>query len=169
MSASVKYWRLVEEEKDFIGYLSSIEPTVALAARVYPSLDLVRWQPLDTAFASNEERYLITPSRLAPQVRLIPAPDAGFKVDVVSSPILFYYRGRMLAERRLSATALSAEWTYLADDRATVIDKSDDFIRWAKRVMQWVRRAAPGWYRHKAHRITEKAEAARQAGLELIS
>jgi hypothetical protein len=34
--------------------------------------------------------------------------------------------------------------------------------------MQWVRRVAPGWYKYKHHRITDKAEAARKAGMEMI-
>jgi hypothetical protein len=172
MSASVKYWRLPEEEREFIEYLNSIEPTVALIPDIFLNLEDPEWEPLEQAFARDASRYLITPARFVSQARVLKVNGANgneFKVDVVASPVLFYYRGRMIAPNRLSSTALSADWSYLTEDQRTMEDKPADFVRWAKRVMQWVRRVAPGWHQHRAHRITAKAEAARRAGLELIS
>lgn len=58
----------------------------------------------------------------------------------------------------MRSTALSAQW----------VDHDAEFVRWGKKVMQWVRRTAPDWYRYKHHRITRKAEAARRAGLEMV-
>jgi len=49
-----------------------------------------------------------------------------------------------------------------------MIDLPSDYIRWGKRILQWARRSAPGTYRSKNYRITSKAEAARQAGMEMI-
>lgn len=55
-------------------------------------------------------------------------------------------------------TSFSVDWR----------DKPADFVRWGKKVMQWVRKVAPGWHRYKHHRITAKAEAARERGMEMV-
>ncbi|MEO6771716.1 MAG: hypothetical protein ABI467_01675 [Kofleriaceae bacterium] len=66
-------------------------------------------------------------------------------------------RGQLVEQKTLYSTALSVEWD----------DKPGEFVRWGRKVMQWVRRVAPGWHRYKHHRITTKADAARAAGLEM--
>jgi hypothetical protein len=114
---------------------------------------------------------LITPARFIDGVRTTwveGASDTGYSVDIAKSPVLYYRRGA-LEDKTLSTTALSAEWTYLSDDGKTILDHSADFVRWGKKVMQWVRKAAPLWYEYKAHRLTQKAEDARRAGLQLES
>lgn len=173
MTASVKYWRVPDEERDFIAFVDSIEPAVALVPRTVAKPGELTWRPLAEAFGSDDDHYVITLQRLLPQVRLLVDAEGpsglGYKVDVVASPVLFYYRGRMIAPNRLVSSALSADWRFLGEDGCSMEDQPADFVRWAKRVMQWVRKQAPGWYQHKAHRITPKAEAARQAGLELVS
>lgn len=172
MSASVKYWRLPEEERDFIDFLGSLEPTLAIAPGFHSGAGNLRWQSLEEAFASGGDSYLIAPSCFLPQMRTVHSKGTegeGSKISVVASPTVFYYRGRMIAPNRLSASALSADWTFLAEDGRTLEDKPAEFVRWAKKVMQWVRKQAPGWHQHKAHRITAKAEAARLRGLELVS
>ena len=172
MTASVKYWRLPEEERDFVSFVDSIEPAVALAPRTVAKPEQLEWKPLANAFASEEGRYLITLERLLPQIRILETTGTegpGYKVDVVASPVLMYYRGRMIAPNRLVSSSLSADWQFLGEDGGSMQDQPADFIRWATRVMQWVRNVAPGWYQHNAHRITAKAEAARQSGLELVS
>ena len=169
MSASVKYWRLPEEEADLLEYLKSLEPTVVFVPRVFASAEEVRWVSLAQGFASDSERLFITPQRCLDHARTtwIEGPTgAGYTVDLAKSPVLYYRRGS-LRENRLTTTALTAEWTYRTADGKTILDHPADFIRWARKVMQWVRRAAPGWYQFKANRITPKAEAARAAGLEL--
>lgn len=170
MSASVSYWRLPEEESALVEYLDSLEPTVALATHFHTGTESRTWQPLKTAFASGGAAYLIAPTRFLPDMRILQSPDdhGGNNVDIVSSPTLIYARGQMIAPNRLSGSALTADWTHLAEDRRTVERKPEEFVRWAKKVMQWVRKQAPDWHLYKAHRITARADAARRGGLELV-
>lgn len=171
MSISVKYWRLPEEELDLARYLESLEPTLVFAGQVYPRREDIRWVSVEEGFRSPASRLLITPARFVDLVRISwveRLSEEGYTVDHTKSPVLFYRRGG-LTDNQLSSTALTVESSYLADDGKTSLDHPADFVRWTKKVMQWVRKASPGWYQHKAHRITPKAEAARQAGLELES
>lgn len=172
MTASVTYWRLPDEESDFVDYLeSSAEPVLVLPVRTYSKVEDVRWMPPREAFGSNDSSFLITPAKFAPAARVVRVdrPDGqGFKVHPGKSPVVFYTRGNLAAPNRLYTSAISADWTYLADDDRTFLDHPAEFVRWGKRVMQWVRKAAPGWYRFRRNHITAKAEAARQAGLELV-
>lgn len=168
MTATVKYWRLPDEELEFVRYLESIEPTVAFEYKTYPTEADIVWQPIVSASLMTKV-HLITPVRFVPACRIFwrPTEPPGITIDHTSSPVLYYRPGRSLGPKMLESTALSADWTYLAEDRK-FIDFPADFVRWGKRVMQWVRRAAPGWTGHKTNRITPRVEEARQHGLELV-
>lgn len=123
--------------------------------------------PLQEALEKADDTFLITPARFVTEMK-VHHNDQGYAASVTATPALFYSRGRLLDGRRLMTTSLTAEWDHLADDGKTIVEKPAEFVRWGKSVMQWVRRAAPGWYRYKSQRITPKAEAAREAGLEVI-
>jgi hypothetical protein len=166
MTASVQYWRLPEEEADMVAYLQSLGPTMALPLRtVVAAADLI-WKPVDEALRDADETFLIAPAAFVSAMKIY-RDEEGFGPDVVSTPALFYSRGRIV-DQQLYSTSLTARWSHLADDQKTTIDKPADFIRWGKKVMQWTRRVAPGWYKHKLHRITPKADAAREAGMEMV-
>ncbi|MEJ7598239.1 MAG: hypothetical protein WKG01_10045 [Kofleriaceae bacterium] len=165
MTATVQYWRLPEEEADMIAYLTSLGPTVALPVRRVASVEALVWRPLEDALRDDDNSFLITPSDLASQMK-VHHNAQGYAADVTSTPALLYTRGRLVANQ-LVFTSFAGSWDHLDDDHA-VTDKPIEFIRWGKKVMQWVRRTAPNWYRFKQHRITPKAEAARDAGMEMI-
>jgi hypothetical protein len=166
MTASVQYWRLPEEEADMLAYLQSVAPTVALPVRRVATVEALVWKPIEEALCEPDAAFLITPARFAPEMK-VHHNEEGFAADVVATPALLYTRGRFVTQQRLSSTSLCADWDYLADDDKTVVDKPADFVRWGKKVMQWVRRVAPGWHRYKHHRITPKAEQARDTGMEM--
>ena len=171
MTASVKYWRLPQEEENFVHDLESLEPTLVFPYGVFPNPESVKWVSLREGFASTSHRLLLTPERFINSVRttwIEGATEKGYTVDLGKSAVLYYRRGG-LDGNQLSTTALSADWTYLSDDGKAILDHPSDFIRWGKKVMQWVRRAAPGWYQYKQHRLTPAADAKRQAGIELVS
>jgi len=155
-----------------VNYLRSIEPTMAIAYRtVETPQDLVWTDVADALVATNhQDNYLIAPTRFVPEmlVHRIDTPiKSGFSVMGMDAPALLYSPGRLAPPNRLYTTALSADWSYLGEGGKTV-DKSAEFIHWGKQVMQWVRRSAPAWYRYKSQRLTTKAEAARERGLELV-
>jgi hypothetical protein len=165
MTATVQYWRLPEEEADMIAYLTSLGPTMALPVRRVASAEELVWRPIEEALRDDDDSFLVAPAELTPQMKLHHNAQ-GYAADVTSTPALLYTRGRLVANQ-LVFTSLAGAWDHLDDDN-TVIDKPIEFVRWGRKVMQWVRRAAPNWHRFKQHRITPKAEAARDAGMEMI-
>jgi len=150
-----------------IDYLRSIEPTMALPVRRVATPDELVWKPVEEALKEPYDTFLITPARFVSDMKIHRNED-GYSADVVATPALYYSRGNLVTPQRLMTTSFSADWSHLADDGKTVVDKRADFVRWGKNVMQWVRRVAPGWYRYKSHRITPKADARRQAGMEMV-
>ena len=168
MTATVKYWRLPGEELDFVRYLESIEPTVAFEYTAYPTEAEIAWHPVGSVSPMTDV-HLIAPARFVPDCRAFwrPTPPAGFTIDHTSSPVLYYRPGRFRDGKLLESTAMSADWRYLGEDRK-FHDFPVDFVRWGKRVMQWVRRVAPGWHGHRTNRITPKVQEAQQQGLELV-
>jgi hypothetical protein len=157
MAASVQYWRLPDEEADMVAYLRSTGSIMALPVRrVAKPADLV-WKPVEEAMRLPDASFLLTPAEFVSKMQLH-HNEQGYAANMTDTPALLYSRGQLVAPQRLSSTALSVEWE----------DKPADFVRWGKKVMQWVRRVAPGWHKYKHHRITPKADAAREAGMEMI-
>ncbi|MGZ3417085.1 MAG: hypothetical protein ACXVEE_04425 [Polyangiales bacterium] len=167
MTASVQYWRLPEEEVDLVTYLQSVEQTMALPLRRVATVEELVWNPIEDALREPDASFLITPARFVPAMQ-VHRDERGFAASVVTTPALLYSRGIYVTPQCLSSTALSAEWRYPAVDIRTMVDHPADFVRWGKKVMTWIRRSVPDWYRYKHHRITAKAEAARRAGIELM-
>jgi len=157
MTASVQYWRLPDEEADIVKYLRSTGSIMALPVRRVAKPEDLVWKPVEEALREPDMSFLLTPAELVRQMQ-VHHDEEGYAASVTKTPALLYSRGQLVTPQRLSATALSAEWE----------DKPADFVRWGKNVMQWVRKAAPGWHKYKQHRITPKADAAREAGVEMI-
>lgn len=157
MTASVQYWRLPEEEADMIEYLRSTGSIMALPVRRVAAADALVWKPIDQALREPDASFLITLAELTAAMQLH-HDEEGYMASVTETPALLYSRGQLVAPNRLSSTSFSAEWD----------DKPDAFVHWGKKVMQWVRKVAPGWYKYKHHHITAKADAAREAGMELL-
>lgn len=157
MSASVQYWRLPEEEGDMIAYLRSLGPVMALPVRRVAAAEQLVWRPVEETLCERDPSFLITLEPFVALMKLHHGED-GVAASVVRTPALLYTRGQLVEPNTLSQTSLSADWE----------DKPADFVRWGKKVMQWVRRTAPGWHRYKHHRITGKADAARAAGMEMM-
>lgn len=148
-----------------ISYLQLVGPTVAIPIRAVSTEAELAWRPIDVALREPDARFLIAPAALASHLR-VSRNEAGYWPSVVKTPALIYSRGH-LDGKTMRQTSLSANWSYL-DDANQVVDMPADFVRWGKKVIQWVRRVAPNWHKYKHHRITDKAEAARRAGMEMI-
>lgn len=139
-----------------VAYLQSSGSIMGLPARRVATVDELVWKPIDEALREPDGKFLITPAQFVPLMRVHHSED-GVAPSVVTTPALFYRRGQLVTPQRLTLTSLSVEWE----------DKPADFVRWGKRVMQWVRRIGSGLPRYKYHRITPKAEAARKAGMDM--
>ena len=139
-----------------VAYLQSTGAVVAIPLDRVARREDLAWKPIDVALRDAHGSFLLTPEQLAPQMQ-VHHDERGYGPDVTTTPALLYTRGQLIAPQRLSSTALSADWE----------DKPPELVRWGKQVMQWVRRTTPDWHRYKHHRITAKAAAARDAGMEM--
>jgi hypothetical protein len=166
MSSVVTFWRLPEEEADLVGYLLEDPAIMAVTNPIVDSPAHIVWKPLEQALREKERTLLITHPELIAQMKLVYVGSEGVRIAITSAPALLYKRGRFLKRNQLLPTTLQVNTSYLADDGKTTIDLPSDYIRWGKRVLQWARRSAPN--RFKNYRITPKAEAARQAGMEMV-
>ncbi|MEO6775812.1 MAG: hypothetical protein ABI467_22820 [Kofleriaceae bacterium] len=146
-----------EEEADMIEYLRSLGSVMAMPVRTVANVEQLVWRPVEEALQEADPTFLITPQKFVADMKLH-IDENGIAANVVTTPALFYSRGQLIEQKTLYSTSLSVEWD----------DKPAEFVRWGRKVMQWVRRVAPGWYRYKHHRITTNAEAARAAGMEMV-
>ena len=92
-----------------------------------------------------------------------------FGASARTSPFLDYSRGRLLDTHRLSQSNLAGYWSWIDPATKQTLDKSDEFVRWARSVMQWVRRSTPEWHLYKNYRITQKVAEAVREGLQIVN
>jgi hypothetical protein len=152
MTATAQYWRLPEEEADLIAYLRSLGSIMALPVRRVVSVEQLVWKPVEEALVEPDPSFLITPEAFVGQMELH-QDERGIAPSVVRTTALLYTRGQLVSNT-LSQTSLCAEWA----------GRPAGFVRWGKKVMQWVRKV-PDWHRYQHHRITAMADAARAAGM----
>ena len=171
MASAVTWWRLPEEEEDFITFLESADSTLALPLRTFERKEDVVFRPVRDVLTSDDfPRVLLTPASLAQQAEVIYIDTPlrkGYTVSQRKSQVLFYSRGQIIKPNVLSSSAVSADWDYLTEDESQRLRQPEEFVKWGKKIMQWVKKKAPGWHQHKNHLVTPKAEAARATGLEL--
>ena len=168
MSLVVAFWRLPEEERELVAYLQTDQEVMAVPNRLVESAEQIIWRPLVATLEERDDSFLIALPAFIPGMKVHRVNSGGVCIDVVSAPALLYRRGTFWRPNRLLPTKLQVNTSYLAENGRTTIDLPSDYIRWGKRVLQWARRTAPGTYRSKNYRITPKAEAARQGGMEMI-
>jgi hypothetical protein len=141
---------------------------VATPNELVESAKKIVWKPLTTTLAGKYDSFLITLPEFVSQMKIIRVDQDGVCIAVTSAPALLYYRGVFLTKKELLPTALHVRTSYVAEDQRTIVDLPADFIRWGRRILNWVKRSAPDTYHFKTYRITAKAEAARKAGVQMI-
>jgi hypothetical protein len=166
--ASIYYFRLPEEEADLLERLQQDPDVMATPNRLVESASDIVWRPPATAFEDPETSFLITPSRFIPQMEIIKVDSDGVCIDVTTAPALMYVRGQQFTPTKLGVSSVGVKTSYYPRGSNTSRDLPTEYVRWGRRILDWVRRSAPGTYYSKSYRITDKAEAARKAGMQLI-
>src|SRR5438128_9759939 len=108
---------------------------MVLPVRRVPTAEEIVWLPVREAFENANPTFLVTPARFAPEMKVRRNAEE-FAASVTETPALFYSRGGHTTER-MTSTSLCGEWRYLDDDKIFVPFPAD-FVRWGKKVMQWV-------------------------------
>jgi hypothetical protein len=168
MPAVIGFWRLPEEERRFLDYVSRSGDVVAFPFDKVPDRSVIKPH---RAIKYIEERdpdgVLLALSVHASLVRAVEVttPRGFFLADYMRAPVIIYSRGR-LRDRRLGGCNLATYWSYLGDDER-MKDHPAAFVAWAKRIYRWVRADTPvklskGW------RATTAVAAAIDGGLEIV-
>jgi hypothetical protein len=78
----------------------------------------------------------------------------SYAVIAFDAPMLMYRRGKWHDKNKLGESALSGQWTTVSADGTTLIDKPAAFVKWGRKVMNWVRKQTPLWHQYERYRIT---------------
>ncbi len=189
--AAVTYWRLPEEDDTFLTYLERSEDIVACTHGWVASPESLKSLPIREFIESKEPERLIFGSRefmeMTPIMSMEQEGRTVFSRIYSRGPVIAYSRGKWRGPGRLGQSNLVFNLTrgVLEDsiqdglikvprppsvqvwdvDKTTFIPQPPEFIRWARRVMQWMRRHTRP---HGYYRVTPRVAAEVENGLELV-
>ena len=147
MRAVLSYWQLPEDERSFLDFLQSTGDILAFPARGAKVKEELLPQPLVPYIdQDNPSQLYFGLERNAQQVipELVEQGEARFfSVPSMKACLIGYRRGYFRDGNKLAQSSLSAYWDYPNEEATELLNKDPEFIKWAKRVLNWVRRAAP--------------------------
>jgi hypothetical protein len=143
VAAVVGYWQLPEDEREFLNYLDGTGQIVAMPhswvrtpAEMAPEdieSFITRLDPSQLYFGPAELQDEIEAKRFGDEIL--------FGVPAMKASVFHYARGRVRGGE-LALSSLSVYSQYPSDDEARLVSKGDDFIKWSRRILNWVRRKA---------------------------
>ena len=175
MASVVTYWRLPDEEGQFLDYL---EKTGDIQACVHGSVsrrDGLRPRPLRDLLQTDEfEDILFGPQEFMAQSWIDSVVHEGrtlYSRSYRQGPLICYTRGGFRTPQQLAQSNLcfvSSCW--VSDGANPDLDHSQpqppEFLAWAKNVLSWVRRHTQP---HGYYRATPRVLAEVENGLELVT
>jgi hypothetical protein len=145
--ASITFWQTPEDESDLLDFILATGVVVAIPAEGVRTREELAPQPLALYIHQRDPSQLrMGLEEQAHRVAIEEKEQGGeghFQVAYMSPCLVNYRRGRMRESGRLGQSHLSAYWSYPDVGATGLIAKDPDFIRWAKRVFDWVRRHTP--------------------------
>lgn len=169
MASSVTFAQLPEEEPALLAYLAESGDVWARAAGDDPTAPL--WEPkplgeflqrftseIRDKYNSTVKVYLGARSDiLDPVVHTCGVGPIPHLVDFLASNVIHYSRGEFHpSSRELTSSHLAFHSTYL-DTRGDCQHKPQAFLKWANKVLSWVRRNTPGQVRPEGMNYTIRA------------
>jgi hypothetical protein len=175
MRSVVTFWQLPEDEDEFLGFLLTTGKIVAMPWHWAKRLEELSPQPLVPYIKQHDPDQLrLGLEEYARRADIEPQEHDGekyFSIAPMSPCLICYSRGKLRDDNKLIKSNLFAYWDYPNEKATELIRKDPEFIEWAKRVFNWVRRFAPRQveYNGSLCRTTNRAKDAIQAGrLELV-
>ena len=172
MISAVTFWRFPEEEDEFVRFLLSFGPVVAAPKGKVRDKSLLTPIPLTELLQQNPPQILLWLPTLVEDLPIRSYPDEdgeSFGVLFTRVPVLTYRRGQFRPPNQLTPSHITGNWTVLSADQSRILRQPDDFIKWGKKVLAWVRKQTPEWHQYKNYRITKRVSEAIRSGLEIIS
>jgi hypothetical protein len=171
MAVTLTFWRLPEEESAFIEFLESSGDVVAIPWQKVSDPSLLKPRPLSEVISQDSDAILIGLRHTIQNPPINTFRDDGeesYAVPARDLPMLIYHRGKWNDVNKLRRSNLSGEWTTISPDTGRSVDQPEDFVKWGKKVMQWVRKQTPLWHMYKTYRITPRVGEAIKRGVELL-
>lgn len=156
MALVVTYWQLPEDELDFFSYLANRQDVAAVVLessdkpftpKIYPGSDLAVNKSI------HKKRLLFIPSHITQTIHPtyhtnphFPGTQDGYSFDLMKDLVIAYTPPQYSSEGFLHQSNLSAysDWLNDADPKNRYTEnKSPEFIKWAKSIMNWVRKQTP--------------------------
>jgi hypothetical protein len=172
MPTVFSFWRLPEEEQDFLAFLDKSGGAVAIPFERFRRKEDMVFQPISELLESeNPDAVLFSLQNLADQLRIHAVSDdlgTYYTASPMDSSMIAYERGKLSTDRKLGVTSLAAYWKFLNDADNQFADKPAEFVSWGKRVFRWLRRTAPIRHESDARPCTEKVAKAIERRLILV-
>jgi hypothetical protein len=175
MPAVVTFWQLPEDEKDFLSFLLTTGNIVAIPDCWVKLKEDLAPKAVVSYIGEHDPGHL----RLALEGHALQAVietkelrgDPFFALDSMRSCVMTYSRGKLRDGNKPAQFNLSADYTYPNRDGTILLDKDREFVRWAKKVLSWVRQATPELVECNGHRYraTKRVrDAVREGRLEVV-
>ncbi len=167
MAMVLTFWRFPEEETALLQYLRTTGEIVVFRSGRIPDPRDVSPRSLDDIARGDPHEVLLGLAEHARELHVDEHRDGEaryFVVNLMHSPVIAYKRGKIRASGKLGGCNLAAYTSFPSDDH--IVDKSGEFIKWAKKVYRWVR-AETSVQISKGWRATSAVAAAMQKGLEI--
>jgi hypothetical protein len=146
MPGVVGYWQLPADEKDLLDFLQGTGAILALPDNWVGTREGVVPQPIVPFIDQHDpDQFLFGLAKHVLQVRIEERTFEGvvYFGPAVMEPCLIAYRRGKLRSGQVVLSNLSAYWDYPSADASELIEKDQEFVRWAKKVMGWVRKFTP--------------------------
>jgi hypothetical protein len=175
MPAVITFWQLPDEEKEFLDFLESTGHVVAIPVHWVKDRADLSPQPIRNFIEKHDpdRLYFGLESQLA-DVDIQPSEyegEWGYKGPSGADACLIGYdRPKFRSGTKLVQSNLAAYWTCLDETQSTMVDKTEDFVRWGKKVFGWVRKHTPEWHGNKGYRATKRVKDSIEEGsIEVVS
>jgi len=171
MISAVTFWRFPEEEDEFVRFLLSSGQIVAVPKGKVRDKSLLTPIPLTELLQQNPPQILLWLPTLVKglPIRSYSEEDGeSFGVLFTRVPVLTYRRGQFRAPNQLTPSHITGNWTVPSADQSRILHQPDDFIKWGKKVLEWVRKQTPEWHQYKNYRITKRVSEAIRSGLAIV-
>lgn len=170
MPSVVTYWQLSEDERDFLDFLQSTGPILALPAHWAESKNDLIPQPISVLIERDDPDQLVFGPDEHMSNATIERREVGgstyFGINQMKSCVACYRRGK-LRNGKLAQSNLSAYLEYPTEDASKLVKKDPVFVRWVRRVTAWVREVTPERVERNGYhyRATTRVKAAVGDGL----
>lgn len=144
MAEVVTFWWHPEEEVEFIDFLETLGPTMAMPFDRASSKDDLSPRPIRESLNRVESLFVTRrQDALACVVRAFEIDgETFFRVSDMESCVIGYDRARFSSDGALSPGNLNFYRQYPNTTVTGFVEKSKDFVDWARKVLKWVRKSA---------------------------